>query len=81
MTTYASLFQHDAQLMWTPEVSDTTTNIYVYFRSRLQLDSIDGSSILRIYAKDIYELYANEQFIGMGPYRSAPPMFIMKNGM
>ena len=61
MTTDNSLFQNDAQLMWPPETADTTANIYVYFRSHLKLDCINGSAILRIYAKDIYELYINEQ--------------------
>lgn len=72
MESRKSVFAHDGQLLWIDDCPPCNT--YAYFRSYLKIDSSVSNAYFRIYAKDIYELQVNEEFIGAGPCTSAPPL-------
>lgn len=68
-----SVFGRDTCLFWA-ENDCTSQNVYVYFRGKIRIGEPLIPSFFRIYAKDIYELYLNGHFIGVGPCVSAPPL-------
>lgn len=45
-------------------------NLYCYFSA-----DVPGGSLLKLYAKRFYELWANGKFLGYGPAKSSEPLF------
>lgn len=68
-----SVFKSETRLFWVGG-DCPVQNVYVHFRGKLGIGDSSYQTIFRIYAKDIYELYVNGCFIGMGPCVNAPPL-------
>jgi hypothetical protein len=45
-------------------------NVYAYFRNEFTLNELPDDATLKLYAKSLYTLYVNGQFVNFGPVRS-----------
>ncbi len=64
-----SVIVKEPSYVWIDEKGEGR-NVYAYFRNEFELKTVPDNATIKLYAKSLYNLYVNGEFVNFGPIRS-----------